>query len=68
MTLVEAEAASLEIVNWLSNLIAALPVDAPFAARQALAEAGYSVRKAADALASAAENGAQGDLSRGDPL
>ncbi len=55
MTIVEAEATALEIANRLADLLAALPGDAPFAARQGLAEASYAVRKAANALADAVE-------------
>lgn len=55
MTIVEAEMTSLEIANRLSDMLSALPGDAPPVARQALNEARDALRKAADALADAAE-------------
>ena len=55
MTNVEAEMASLELMNRVSDMLTALPVDAPSIARQSLNDARDALRKAADAFADAAE-------------
>ena len=55
MTNVEAEMTSLELMNRVSDMLTALPVDAPPAARQTLNEARDALQKAADAFADAAE-------------
>lgn len=55
MTLIEAEAASLEMVNRLADMLAALPVNAPPAAREAIESARDAMNRAADAFADAGE-------------
>ncbi|UJW75931.1 hypothetical protein [Rhizobium sp. SL42] len=53
--MIDAEAAALEMVNRLSDLLTGLPVDAPSAGRQALTDARDALQKAADAFADASE-------------